>query len=262
MTIIIANSARINAKYIKNGSVQGRYECVQKLEDKFYTRINQYKNRNKCTFDYIKNAYSYVLEGNKTVVTHPLNADTANYSGVWLAENPERKNGTRTILGYFVELLVNRKNEDFAGVSIDTLMHESDHLFSYLTNPKYIKRMLKVSEYENEKQSYEKFFVNNIQSPMKPEEFKTKLYHFIKIDTPDEIQIDVLQNFRYKLINEINAYNAGMKYTTKYRNLNPDKIYEPYYNQVEVLNLNEKLDIVTKLTETSIAETRKSAATS
>ncbi len=157
---------------------------------------------------------------------------------------------------------MNRKNEDFAGVSIDTLMHESDHLFSYLTNPKYIKRMLKVSEYENEKQSYEKFFVNNIQSPMKPEEFKTKLYHFIKIDTPDEIQIDVLQNFRYKLINEINAYNAGMKYTTKYRNLNPDKIYEPYYNQVEVLNLNEKLDIVTKLTETSIAETRKSAATS
>ncbi len=256
MKIIIGKTARISRKFIKDGSVSGRYDCVRKLEDKFYQRIKQYKSANKDSFEHINKAYSYVLEGQNTIITIPLSPDKANYSVVCPAENPALSNGTRNILGYIMELLVNRTDEHFAGVFIDTLMHETDHLFSYLTNPKYVKRLIKVSQNNTTAQDCEKFFINNIQSPVSTDIFEGKLNTFIKNKIDETELIDILQNFRYKTINEINAYNTGKEYLFKERLSTPQKKYPQYYDQVEILKLKEKLDILNEVLQKTIQTER------
>ena len=155
-----------------------------------------------------------------------------------------------------MELLVNRNDEHFAGVFTDTLMHETDHLFSYLTNPKYVKRLIKVSQNNETAQDCEQFFINNIQSPVDKNVFESNLNKFTdELISKTEIT-DILQNFRYKTINEINAYNAGKKFLFKERLLNPQKNYPEYHDQTEILHLKEKLDILSKLLREKIQTER------
>ena len=261
MKIIIGKTARLPGKFIKNGSLSDRYKCVQELEDKFYQRIQRYKSAGKDAFEYINKAYSYVLEGKNIIQTIPLSPEKANFSVVYPAENAISKNGTRNILGYIVELLVNRTDEQFAGVFTDTLMHETDHLFSYLTNPKYVTRIIKVSQNSTTAENCEKFFINNIQSPVNINSFERKLNRFVKNEISKSQLIDILQNFRYKTINEINAYNTGKKYLFKERLSNPERIYPQYHDQVEIQNLRGKFDILNEVLRKTLQTERKEIQT-
>ena len=61
------------------------------------------------------------------------------------------------------------------------------------------------------------FFINNIQSPVDKNVFESNLNKFTdELISKTEIT-DILQNFRYKTINEINAYNTGKKFLFKER---------------------------------------------
>ena len=161
------------------------------------------------------------------------------------------------ITGYVVKLNNTHTQEDFAGVNIEVLMHESDHLFSYFTNPKYVQRLIKVSKSETEELCYEKFFTDYFQSPISTEECTSALKDFITNLVPKEQKIDVLQNFRYKLINEINGYNTGNKYLRKERELYPDKEYPAIFNQVQIMHLKEKLKMLSEILKETIQEERK-----
>jgi hypothetical protein len=248
----IAGTARISTKVIKDGSVAGRDCYCEKLEQKFYNRIEKYKH---SQFDYIgKNLHSILPY--KLIQVEKLPQSENIYSGaVMLAEELERTIPA-DIVGYIVSLKSGAKKNHFGGVSIEVLMHEIRHLFHYFTNPKIPNRIYRVSKLRDGENNFEQFFVNNFQSPVRPAISKVKTEDLLKeVKTHN---VDILQFLRYKLIEEIGAYNSGEKFSAQYRSKKfPKTEYEYQQSQIQTLFLREKLAMVTDLLKSTLKAERE-----
>ena len=248
----IAGTARISTKIIKDGSVTGRDKFCEKLEQEFYNRIEKYKHPQ---FAYIgKNLHS-ILPTKLVQVEKILSKESIYNGAVILAQEVERTIPA-DVVGYIVSLKSGAKKNHFGGVSIEVLMHEIRHLFYYFTNPKIPNRIYKVSKLSNGKNNFEQFFVNNFQSPMRPSISKLETEKLLKEEKGHSI--DILQFLRYKLIDEIGAYNSGEKFAAQYRAKKSPQTELDYQSRIQTLFLREKLAMITDMLKNTLKAERKS----
>lgn len=243
MIRIIAPTAKLNTKFIKSGTVEGRYKVVQKLEEKFYNRIKRYKKAGKDSFEYISKAYNYVLEDRIALRVDKIPSSSTENSAVWSGHDLSKKH-PEDVIGYLVKYRTDYPNEGFAGVRMDILMHESNHLFTNITNPKYVVRLNNVAKIDKNFKFMD-FFITHFQSLMTPKECAQKTEELLK-HIPEEQQVNVLQNFRYNLIKEITAYDSGNRYYERDELFKPKEGNDFCPNPVELMGMREKLADVTE----------------
>lgn len=247
----IAGTARISTKIIKDGSNSGRDKFCQKLEDKLYNRLKKYKH---TQFNYIGKNICEILP-TKLIQIEKLPPDSEDiYNGMVALAQETKKTIPADIVGYIVTLKPNCKKEHFGGVSIEVLMHEIHHLFNYFTHPKIPNRIYKVSKFLSGNNNFEDFFVKHFQSPMPPNKCKKETRKLLKEEKTH--QIDLLQYFRYKLIDEIGAYKSGEHYA----DLNHSKPRNKCQSNINIFYLNNKLENITIMLRNALKKERKNNA--
>ena len=115
----------------------------------------------------------------------------------------------------------------------------------YFTNPKIPNRIYKVSKLRDGENNFEQFFVNNFQSPVRPSISKVETEKLLKKETVHNV--DILQFLRYKLIEEIGAYNSGEKFSAQYRTKKSHQEDYDCQSQIQTLFLREKLSMITDM---------------
>ena len=246
----IAGTARISTKIIKDGSVAGRDAYCKKLENRFFNKIEKYK---RSKFDYIgKNLIEMLPAKIIQVEKYPPNENI--YNGAVVLGREVKRTIPADVLGYIVLLKTGQKSEHFGGVNINVLMHEIHHLFSYFTHPKVPSRIFRVSKLPTEN-NFEKFFVENFQSPMTPKKCKEQTQKMLEQE--ENHKIDILQHIRYKLTDEIGAYCTGEEYAHLYRTKHSNKPEQYCESMVQTLFLREKLVMITDMLKTALKTERE-----
>ncbi|MBO6181278.1 hypothetical protein J6O86_06300 [bacterium] len=251
----IAGTARISTKIIKDGSVAGRDCFCEKLEQKFYNRIEKYKH---SQFDYIGKSLHSILP-TKLIQVEKLPQSENIYNGAVILAQEIERTIPADIVGYIVSLKPGAKKNHFGGVSMEVLMHEIRHLFHYFTNPKIPNRIYRVSKLREGENNFEQFFVNNFQSPVRPSISKIETEKLLKKEKM--YKVDILQFLRYKLIEEIGAYNSGEKFSAQYRTKKSHKIEYDSQSQIQTLFLREKLVMITDMLKDMLKAERESLKT-
>lgn len=246
----IAGTARISTKIIKDGSVAGRDRFCKKLEDKFYNKIEQYK---RSQFDYIDKNLKEILP-TKLIRVEKLSPDKNIYNGFVSLATELEKTIPADVVGYFVAFKTGAKKPNFGGVSIEVLMHEIHHLFSHFTHPKFPNRTYKVSKISPEN-NFEKFFVEHFQSPMYPSKCRKMTEELLEKEK--EHKIDLLQYFRYKLIDEISAYKSGEEYAYLHRSKYSPEAQSYFDSQIQALFLRDKLADITEMLKNALKTERE-----
>lgn len=246
----IAGTARISTAIIKDGSVAGRDAYCKKLENRFFNKIEKYK---RSQFDYIGKNLKEILP-TKIIQVEKYAPNQIQYNGSVVLGGEAVRTIPADVLGYIVLLKTGQKREHFGGVSIEVLMHEIHHLFSYFTHPKVPNRIYKVSKLPTEN-NFEKFFVENFQSPLSPKKCKEQTQKMLEQEK--EHQIDILQHIRYKLMDEIGAYRSGEEYAHLYRTKHSNKPEQYFESMVQTLFLREKLEIITNMLKNILKSERE-----
>ncbi len=245
----ITGTARISTKIIRDGSVSGRDRYCRELEDKLYNRLEKYKH---TKFDYIEKNICEILP-TKCIQVKKYPKEETKYNGSVFLGQEVINTIPAGIAGYFVLLKANCKKVQFGGVSFETLMHEAHHLFSYFTHPKVPSRIFKSSKI-SKNENFEQFFVDHFQSFEPSEKCISETKKLLKKYKKD--RINLLQLFRYKLMEEIGAYKSGQHYSDKYAASKSIKNYKPSNNMIKFMHLEEKLDIISDLLKKSIDKER------
>ena len=246
----ISGTARISTKIIKCGSPDGRDKFCRRLEDKLYERLEKYK---RTQFDYIeKNIYEILPTKYVKVQKYPK--EEKKYNGSVFLGQESVKTVPADVVGYVILLKADCKKIQFGGVSFETLMHEAHHLFSYFTHPKVPSRIFKSSKI-SENENFEQFFVDHFQSFEPTRKCIAATKKILKKYKKDNVNI--LQLFRYKLMEEIGAYNSGRYYTDKYAASKSIKNYKPSKDMTKLMHLEEKLDIVSNMLKKCIDKERR-----
>ncbi len=245
----IAGTARIFTKIMKDGSIAGRDAYCKKLEDRFFNKIEKYK---RSQFDYIgKNLKEILPTKIIQVEKYPQNENM--YNGAVLLGCEAKKTIPADVVGYIVMLKTGQKREHFGGVSIEVLMHEIHHLFSYFTHPKVPNRIYKVSKLPTEK-NFEKFFVENFQSPVRPSKCKEQTQKLLEEENVHKINI--LQYLRYKLMDEIGAYRSGEEYAHLHRSKTSHNSEDYRESMIQTLFLRDKLADITEMLKNVLKQER------
>lgn len=243
-----------------DGSVKGRYKYAQTLMTEFYNTIKDEFGTQDVSLEKVKKAYLKVLPPHKRLEIHKLPQGAPNDGSVYIGMNKKRN-----IEGYIVNLKPNYYGivQGLGLQEFGTLMHETDHLFSYFTNPKYVKRIIIMCEKGYRDKNYFKFFDNELQSVKKQNRnnLKTILYKklekYFKNKSLDE-KINTLQDFRYRLINEKNAYNTGNHYQEAIEAYHPGILSqktEPL--PVRKFYFDEKLKVISNMLKETLQSERK-----
>lgn len=144
----------------------------------------------------------------KKIVPENINLDVDKYkkNGVLSLSSSDAIN----IDGYKIKLELNKPTKKININSAGTFMHETQHLFDSLFNPKFLARTIAILN--NQKTNItklDKFYDNCIYNTSNLT--MKKLNEFLK-NMPIKVQIDFLQDSRYRIYSEQNAYISGKKY--------------------------------------------------
>jgi len=245
----IAGTARIATKIIKNGSVAGRDAFCQKLENQLFTSLEKYQH---TQFDYIeKNIRKFLPD--KYIWVEKLPKSKKKYGGSVMLAREKERTIPADIIGYILTYKTGAPKEHFGGVRIEVLMHEIHHLFNYFTHPKVPNRIYKVSKIPSEK-NFERFFVEHFQSPMPPHKCKTQTEKLL--ENQKDYKIDILQYLRYKLIDEIGAYETGEMYRDLYHLKHIHKPRPAIDSHIQTMCLHSKLADITAMLKQALKNER------
>lgn len=260
MTKILKTGKILISQLDGNGSVEGRYKYAQKLTEQFYNQVKDEFGHHDVTHKTIKQVYLKVLPPHKRIEVEKLENDAYIKGSVYVGSN---KKGN--IEGYGVRLKPNYYS-NVKGLGLQefgTLMHESDHLFSMFTNPKYVQRMIimNINRYRNKK--YFNFFDKELQSVKKRNRkdfipvLQKKLEKFFKNLSADQ-KINTLQEFRYRLINERNAYQTGNYYQAAIEEYHPNVLSQKTKPQdIRMFHFDEKIQVISEMLKNAIKTERE-----
>ncbi|HIS37738.1 TPA: hypothetical protein IAC10_14125 [Candidatus Scatousia excrementigallinarum] len=243
-----------------DGSVKGRYKYAQTLMTEFYNTIKDEFGTHDVSLEKVKKAYLKVLPPHKRLEIHKLPQGAPNDGSVYIGMNKKRN-----IEGYIVNLKPNYYGivQGLGLQEFGTLMHETDHLFSYFTNPKYVKRIIIMCENGYRDKKYFKFFDNELQSVKKQNrnDLKTVLYKklekYFKNKSAAQ-KINTLQDFRYRLINERNAYKTGNTYQALIEDYHPGILSQKTAPvQVNRFYIDEKIEVISNMLKNVIRAERE-----
>ncbi len=220
--IKLSTTAKLPLEICK-GSYEKRFELAKSLNENLYNNLTKKikekdispnlfdKNIRKLSNDkinfHILDAHEVGFQGFTSLATGPTNTNIADRFNIYLPLNPYDKK---------VSIL-----------DTNAFMHEFFHLFCEISNPKHSQRAIKMFE-KNLLPTTEPFYSKELYSKqnINIEKLKNKTLPEFLNKLPEEDQIDFLQNSRYRLKEELQAYKEGHKYNNKIQNEHEDLIYE------------------------------------
>lgn len=215
-TVKILPSARLPYN-LTRGSVEQRTRKAEEFVENFHNRIERYCINDEIRLSSIQEIFNNVAKDIKIVVGR--NDDKAVHAKCDILLDSRDK-----VYGMTVDLSTH--NDIIPRKDILYLLHECRHIADNLFHPKYIKRFQKLAErgllndkyyniYENE------VYIREILESKQDKKvvlflLRRKLNKLLKNKTIDA-KIDILQNMRYSLETEQNAFETPLKYIQKYR---------------------------------------------
>lgn len=243
-------TAKFSLKTCK-GSYSERIKLAKSLNKNFFNKIDKKYTTKEVPFDVFEKTLKECTpeEINVNVLPYP-------YKGGYTAFELNNTYDGIDKLSIYIEK--NFYDKGIRLLNTDTSLHETFHYFCALANPKHTARAAKMYE-KNLISKTQSFYNENLytKKDFKPEELREKLNDFLKQFTPEE-QVDFLQNSRYRMLEEYNAFDEGYKYLDKIQDKHPDLIIEKIYTTPkEEYNFPDKIKIVTDKLKEVIAECRK-----
>ena len=240
---------------ICKGTYSQRLEKAKALNEQLFSKINQEFVEKDISPDvFIRNIKKVTNNKIKFLIDDSTNA---NYKGcTLLGFNPKNCSLADR---FKIAIPLNIFDKKVSIYDADIFMHEFFHFFCEITNPKHLQRMIKNYE-KNLSISTEPFYRNYFYSKNNLDlDFleKTLLPNKIKKFNIYD-QIDFLQNSRYRLIEELNAFREANKYYDKIQENHLDLISEKLSTESgESFHFEEKIPIIEKALKKILKKARK-----
>lgn len=198
----------------------------------FPERMKRSRELNNAFFEEIKDSFTHreidpknFLKKLKKIIPENIKAKVIDLADIEDEKKPSIYfdiNSRKRFSGYKIILPFNRWSKKIELSKTSTFMHETQHLFDFMLNPKIIKRRINLVNNSNSPSESLDYYINEIY--ISKNFNKKKLKNFLKQKTPNE-QIDFLQFCRYQLLTEQNAYKHSNPYQRKI-----EKIYKKEIN--------------------------------
>ena len=238
---------------ICKGSCEERVALAKKLNNNFFNKISEKFKTNEITFD----VFEKTLQENTPGKVQVEIKDYGNKSGGCTSfKLNDDENGIEGLLIFFEK---SHYNKGIRLLNTDISLHETFHYFNHLTNPKHTARTAKMHE-KGLLDKTKNFYSQNLytRKEFNEQELRENLNEFLKQFTPQE-QIEFLQNSRYRMAEEYNAYDEGYKYLDKIQDIHSDLLSEKIYGrEKEEYSFPEKIKIVVEKLKEVIEDYRKS----
>lgn len=239
--ITLAKTVKLPLKSCR-GTYQNRIKLARKLNDKFYQNLKTKFNGKNISVKTFTNTLNSILKGE---ILFRI-SDSSKYPFVGLtclSTNPKNK---KLIDRYKIFLPLNPYDKSISMNDTDLFMHETFHLFCEITNPKHLRNTIKMGETNLFKKT-QKFYSEHIYSKNKTKEnkFSNKILLKFLNNLSDTEKITFLQNCRYRLKEENNAYKEGRKYYKKIQEYHSELYPEKFdcSNEKEY-NFTKKIRII------------------
>lgn len=242
------------------GNVSARKHLADKYSRKFYKELNSRCNNNTCSVKDFKKALNKTLYPDriKYCISREINEDNDGSFEVIRKFNTGQNGGyTVNVKGYRILLPLNSKKDTILDKL--TAFHEARHFFDYICNPKYsilrTHHLTNAPEYNSLTNYISDLFVDNIDKPVKMKKFKVHAETLIK-SLPNGMAIELLQNIRYLLQSEINAYRDELRFLLKNGKLKSG--FELSIDMYKYFKFKSKLKFVESLLKNIIRKERES----
>lgn len=226
------------------GNTLKRSQLAHRLNRNFFNKINKDFNTKDISPEIFEKRLCEITK-NKIECTI-ADSSEQNYKGacrIFLNEDNQNE-----IAGFSLCIPLNKYDKKVALYDADIFMHESFHFFYEITNPKNLKRNLKAIENNlilKTEEFYKKYLYSKEKFDKKTLE-KNILPNFLKTLSKPE-RIDFLQNSRYRLSEEMQAFKDGAKYYDKIQDNHLDLISEKIKTENgESYNFKKKINLLNR----------------
>lgn len=232
----ISSRVRLPLK-VCSGSVGKRKEFAENMLSNFVNKIDpEFNKKQELSINRIQAILRESLPYKKIYV-EVVESEGCNGNNFLIHCNEEN-----CLDGVALELVTNEKGK----VSIkdrNSLFHEAWHFFEQISNPKMFARTMQIDDALTNR--YTSFYHNNFYTlkKFKPVKLEAKLERFLEQIDDYQDRVNILQQLRYDLQGEYNAYSIAEKYAHE----------DNHYKNFHFL---EKREIVCKKLKAVLAEIR------
>lgn len=158
------------------------------------------------------------------------------------------------------------ENKSIKQLQIPTIAHEIRHLADSIFHPKFLIREQLIAQKNLDTAKFLDFYDEQIyvKEIFYGKKDKKRILKSIKHNTQKmmrglsiEDKINLLQNMRYNLISEKNAYGQGAKYAKKLYKQNMDVYEDELYNPSKIYMFDEKIELYKNMAFELIQKARR-----
>lgn len=246
------NTAKLPLKIVK-GSYEQRINLAKSLNEKFYLRITKEFKTKDVKPDVFEKHLKQVTE-NKITVKILDSTDEPFVGNTFLGVNPSNQSEADR---FNIYLPLNKYDKTLSLNDTNLFMHETFHYFFSIVNPKHSRRLIAKCEKDlSEKSDHfynEYLYHRNVDL----EALKNNvLPEFLKRLTDDE-KLDFLQSSRYRLTEELHAYQEGTKYYDRIQDDHLDLIQEKFTcDDGEKYQCQEKIEMLKSFLRDTLTQIR------
>lgn len=207
-------SKKLFAPYpIARGSFQQRMAKAREYNQVFFENIkDSFKDREITPAVYLKKLKEILPAGIHAEICNLQDyKDFSSNSMIYLKTDQSNRFCTYQIVVPF-----NYYSNNIQINTTGTFMHENQHLFDFMLNPKILKRRVNLVNSSQNPSDYLDYYIHKIYT--KKNFSRKDLKNFLKNKPLDE-QINFLQFCRYQLYTEYNAFKNTNKYQHQIENI-------------------------------------------
>lgn len=257
---MIYNSLAPNVKLpfrIVRGSVAQRNEKAANYVTKLYEDLHPKFSHGKVTINDVRESVDKVIGEKRKVrvFQNPENDQVSGGQDVLLSDFNEKISA--------VTLEIDSDKRYFKMADLITVIHEFQHVADMFFHPKYLSRYQYMATNDLYTKRYDKFleefFYKDVERGKGKAKFLKKLeYKLVKFlkRVPKGEKLNYIQDVRYELLAEMQAYKTQLKYAKKLDKRH-EKVYAEDLDDVNALYLfKEKLKILKKVAKDTIRKER------
>ena len=236
---------------VVRGSFKRRTQIARQYSDKLFEDLYPRFLHGKVSFDRLQKSVDSVIgkKGTISVIKYPYDKVYAGAQDVNISEY------TGKISGYTLEVNTDKKALDMS--DFPTIIHEFQHCVDMLCNPKYASRYQKLSSAQMYGDKYNTV-AENLFFELEPEgsghKYKARLLNKIEYkfksflkDLPFIKKVDYIQDMRYELQSELNAYQVEHKYVKRLKRKRHEILKSDLADGSKTLLLKEKIKLLNRI---------------
>ena len=256
---VISNNVRLPYTQIK-GSIQARRALVSRLNEQFFDSFVKLTENKKVRANDFKQVFLNLLPEKKNIEIKKINIKE-NFSA---ASDYIYNEKSENIIGLTLELPFLSSKMGFE--DLPTLMHENTHILSTLVHPKHTALTQKLNKADKYKNSYNDWYQNVLYTDEKITDdytvedmvfsVKEKTLHFLA-GKSNRDKIDYLQDAKYQLEQEQEAFCEQLKYAQKLKELGLDVLEEDLIDGNKSFFFTEKIEVLNSILLDVLINVRK-----